>query len=243
MVHSRGKSSIWSMPSNPTFRAYLPSFGRRKNRPLGAQKQGLMEELLPRITVALPETGNISLEEIFSGKKEVWVEIGFGGGEHLAHQAGLHPDIGFIGCEPFIDGVASLLRHINAQDLSNVRLFTDDARLLLEKLPPSSINKIFILYPDPWPKTRHHKRRIVSAATLALLARILKPGAELQLASDHADYVTWMLEHLIVCDDFVWTAKSKDDWEKPPINWLSTRYEQKTMKEGRKPTYLRFIRK
>jgi tRNA (guanine-N7-)-methyltransferase len=222
---------------------YLHSFGRRKNRPLAAGKQNLMDTLYPALRVALPERGELSMEQMFPESRLRWLEIGFGGGEHMVHQAVLHPDIGIIGCEPFINGMASALRHIEERGCKNIRLWGDDARLLLEKLPDASLDKVFILYPDPWPKSRHHKRRLVSAATLEMLARVLKSGAVLQLASDHADYVVWMLEHLEACPEFFWTAQRASDWEQPPQDWIPTRYEQKTRKEGRSPTYLTYTRR
>lgn len=174
------------------------------------------------------------------GGKEYWLEIGFGGGEHLAHQAGLHPDIGIIGCEPYIPGIAGLLSYISEHKVGNVRVYTDDARHLMERLPDACLSRVFILYPDPWPKARHHKRRLVSKPTLDALSRVMKPGSLLRLATDDADYATWMLEQLLPHPDFTWTAKGCDDWLKPPADWISTRYEQKAL-AGR-PTYLEFKR-
>ncbi len=167
-----------------------------------------------------------------------WLEIGFGGGEHLAHQAALHPEIGIIGCEPYINGIAGLLKHIDDHKLHNIRIYSEDARLLMERLPDASLERVFILYPDPWPKARHHKRRLISTEFLNALARVMKPGAELRLATDHADYCAWMLEHLLSHSAFEWTAKICDDWLNPPPDWISTRYEQKAL-AGR-PTYLDF---
>lgn len=172
----------------------------------------------------------------------LWLEIGFGGGEHLAHQAMLHPNTAIIGCEPYINGIGDLLKKIEAEKLENIRVFTEDARLLIEKLPGACLDKVFILYPDPWPKARHHKRRLIAGPFLDMLARVMKPGATLQLATDWADYATWMLEQLLPHPSFAWTAKTCDDWLNPPADWLSTRYEQKALREKRTPTYLSFLR-
>ena len=195
-------------------------------------KQGLFDELLPKLDVA------DWLEKL---PNPLWLEIGFGGGEHLAHQASLNPGVGIIGCEPYINGIAGLLKHIDDEKLSNIRVFTEDARLLIEQLPDASLERVFILYPDPWPKVRHHKRRLVSTETLNSLARVMKSGGELRLATDHADYCTWMLERLLPHPAFTWQAKSCDDWLKPWADWIPTRYEQKRL--AGMPTYLTFVRK
>jgi len=231
-----------------------------------------MESLLPELELALGDVemwgcGDVQkmAASLFphipkSSHPHIFLEIGFGAGEHLAHQAALHPDVGIIGCEPYINGVASLLQKLavgsrqlaekkedcklqtaNCQ-LSNVRIYQGDARLLIEKLPNHSIDKIFINYPDPWPKARHHKRRLISMEFLDALARVMKPGAELRLATDDEDYGTWMLEHLLSHPAFQWTAKTCDDWLNPWRDWISTRYEQKALKAGRGATYLSFER-
>lgn len=210
-----------------------------------------MDTLLPRIKLSLDDMemwrdgvmGNIftspSLHHSIT-PPPLWLEIGFGGGEHLAHQAALHPNIGMIGCEPYENGMADMLKHIDTHKLDNIRVFSDDARLLMEKLPEASIERVFILYPDPWPKSRHHKRRLVSTETLDMVARILKPGGLLRLATDHEGYATWILERLLAHNNFSWTANSCEDWLNPPSDWISTRYEQKAL-AGR-PTYLEFKR-
>jgi len=200
-----------------------------------------METLLPQLEIKLPETGMVEPSALFAQKKPIWFEIGYGGGEHLAHQAALHPEANFIGCETYVDGIASMLSHINEAKLNNIRLFTEDARLLMERLPDASLSRVFILYPDPWPKTRHHKRRIVSKEFLDDLARLMMNRAQLRLATDYADYATWMIERLLPHPAFEWTAKTCDDWLNPWTDWISTRYEQKAL--AGKPTYLTFIRK
>lgn len=202
-----------------------------------------MDNLLSELAIALPQKAPLQPHALFPGKKECWLEIGFGAGEHLAHQAALYPHAGIIGCEPYIHGIAWLLAHIRERALENIRIYVQDARFLIEALPDSSLDKVFILYPDPWPKTRQHKRRLVSHATLDQLARVMKKGAQLRLATDDAGYCTWMLEHLLSHHAFSWQAQNADDWLKPPPDWISTRYEQKALDAGRRPTYLQFIRK
>ena len=173
----------------------------------------------------------------------VWLEIGFGAGEHLAAQAEAHPAVGFIGCEVFENGVAKLLAEIEQHQLSNIRLFLDDARLLLAALSEASLARVFILFPDPWPKLRHHKRRIVSRTTLDALARVMIDGAELRLATDDRGYLAWMLEHTTRHPDFQWLARRPADWRNRPSDWPATRYEQKAIAAGRRPTFLCFRRR
>lgn len=175
--------------------------------------------------------------------ENVWLEIGFGAGEHLAEQAERHPEIGFIGCEAFEDGIVRLLGEVERRGLDNVRLFTDDARLLLAILPPASLGRVFVLFPDPWPKRRHHKRRLVAPATLDLLAAAMCEGTELRLATDDRDYLAWMLEHTTAHPDFVWLARRPADWRKQPEDWPATRYEAKARAAGRTPAFLRFMRR
>lgn len=219
----------------------LSSFGRRKGRRLRTTKQGLFDTLLPKLTLELPE-GGLDPAAIFADKS-VWLEIGFGGGEHLAHQASLHPEVGIIGCEPYMNGIAGLLKHIDDHKLTNIRIFGDDVRLLMERFPDASLSRAFILYPDPWPKVRHHKRRLVSAEFLTMLARVLKSGSELRLATDDPDYGVWMLERLLSHPDFIWQANDCENWLQAPTDWISTRYEQKALEAGRTPTYFNFKRK
>lgn len=221
-------------------RPWLVSYGRRKSRKLSPHKAELMDTLLPRIAIRLegdthhPENQPAALAQAHS---RIWVEIGFGGGEHLAEQAAAHPDVLVIGCEPYIDGVAKLLADVDARGLENVRVLSDDARMLLDALPEGSVERLFILFPDPWPKARHHKRRIVSQETLDSVARVLKQGGELRLATDHVDYAEWMLEHVLAHEDFIWQAQRHSDWKTAPEDWVQTRYEAKTRAEGREPVY------
>ncbi len=207
-----------------------------------------MDELLPRLLIDIQGVGGsgdrgvIDPAALFPRTPEsLHLEIGFGGGEHLAAQALAHPEVGFIGCEPFVNGVAHLLGLIEEHH-DNIRLWPDDARVLLGALPEACIERVFILFPDPWPKSRHHKRRLIQTALLAALARVMKPGAELRLATDHADYLTWMLERLLASPDFAWTARSASDWREPPPGWVRTQYQDWAEREGRAITWLVFRR-
>ena len=174
--------------------------------------------------------------------RALWLEIGFGGGEHLAAQAATHRDIGFLGVEPFVNGVAKLLRTAETLNLANVRILVDDARLLLDALPESSLERAFILFPDPWPKARHHKRRIVNPRTLAALARCVRAGGELRLATDDPDYARWMLAAALAEPRWTWTAERASDWREPPPDWTPTRYEAKARAAGRRPVWLTLVR-
>lgn len=219
-------------------------YGRRFGKKLGPTRQRRVDNLLPRLRVDPDACRNDpTLSSLFTTLPEdVWLEIGFGGGEHLAQQAANYTNIGFIGCEPFINGVASLLTDIDERGLENVRVFDDDARPLLDALPDASIGRIFILFADPWPKSRHLRRRFISEKNLQQFSRVLKDEAELRFASDHMGYVSWTLEHLLRHPDFDWPARSPKDWRDPPSDWVQTRYETKAIKRGDHPAYLRFIR-
>ncbi len=173
----------------------------------------------------------------------VWLEIGFGNGEHLAEQARRHPEVGFIGSEVFVNGIAALLRHIERLGLTNVRIFDDDARLLLTSLPEASITRAFLLFPDPWPKARHAKRRFVGPANLAILANLLADSAELRIATDDPGYTRWTLQHLSDRAEFSWLARRPSDWRDPPADWVETRYQRKAVAAGRRPIFLRFERR
>jgi tRNA (guanine-N7-)-methyltransferase len=203
-----------------------------------------MASVLPRIAACLPASGYLHPPSLFDGAPSaIWVEIGFGGGEHLAVQAERNPSIGFIGCEVFENGIAKLVSAVACRQLHNVRIFADDARLLIGVLPPASIGRVFILFPDPWPKHRHHKRRIVSRETLDRLALIMTDNSELRLATDDRDYLAWMLEHGTGHPDFEWTARRPEDWLERPQDWPPTRYEEKARAAGRIPAFLTFRRR
>jgi tRNA (guanine-N7-)-methyltransferase len=217
--------------------------GRRKGRPLRPGRQRLMGELLPKLAVDI-EALRRNPDALFPRpKRDFWLEIGFGGGEHLAWQAEHNPQVGFLGADIFENGVASLLRHLEERELKNVRVHKGDARDLLEALPDARLGRVFILFPDPWPKLRHHKRRLVTSERLDLLARVMRPGAELRLASDDPGYVTWMLELACAHPAFRWLASRAKDWRERPDDWPPTRYEEKALAAGRTPTYLRFERR
>jgi tRNA (guanine-N7-)-methyltransferase len=219
-------------------------YGRRRGRPLRVGQRERQEHLLPQLSFSLPEHEKFGPACLFpQSPRDIWLEIGFGGGEHLAEQAGRHPDIGFIGCEVFENGVAKLLSEVERRELANIRIFADDVRPLLAALPPRSIARVFILFPDPWPKARHHKRRLVAPVTLDRLAEIMTDGAELRLATDDPGYQSWMLEHATSHPAFAWSAQRPGDWRDRPDDWPATRYEEKARKAGRTPIFLRFKRR
>jgi tRNA (guanine-N7-)-methyltransferase len=178
-----------------------------------------------------------------SARSAIWLEIGFGGGEHLAQLAEQHPQTGFIGCEVFENGIVKLLAQVERRRLDNIRIFPDDARLIIAALPPASVDRVFILFPDPWPKRRQHKRRIVSRATLDGLAEIMSDGAELRLATDDGDYLCWILERVTAHPAFEWLARRPGDWRQRPPDWPPTRYEAKARAAGRSPAFLRVRRR
>lgn len=232
------------MDQSPEARRLIHTYGRRRGRRLRASQQALLTDILPKIAITVaPGATTLRPAMLFAPEvRAVWLEIGFGGGEHLAAQAAAHPDIGFIGCEPFVNGVVSLLAHVESRKLANVRIWQGDARPLVALLPDASIARAFILFPDPWPKLRHHKRRLVATPFLDMLARIMAPGAELRIATDDRDYLVWILERLTVHPAFRWCARRPVDWRERPADWPPTRYEQKAIAAGRKPAYLRFVR-
>lgn len=225
-------------------------FGRRKGKAIKPSRERLMEELLPRLTPVLPESGKMFDFNTLFGvlPTEVWLEVGFGGGEHLAAQSLAHPDVGFIGAEPFLNGVSSLLAHLNGSHenapqhagldekrTDNVRIWPDDVRMLFPFIPDGSFKRIFVLYPDPWPKSRHAERRFINQFNLKHLYRLLADDGELRVATDVADYVDWTLEQVAISDLF---TQINADISRAPADWVPTRYEQKGIRAGRKPAYL-----
>ena len=207
-------------------------------------QRDLVEKLLPEIEIDLENDKAFSLAALFADDgRQVWLEIGFGGGEHLAWQASRNPDIGLIGCEPYLTGVVKLLTKVRAAGLENVRLFRDDARLLVDCLPNKSLHRAFILFPDPWPKARHHKRRIVSDEVLGHLARALKDDAELRIATDDPGYLEWILWHLRGHPAFSWQVSSRADWRNRPEDWPATRYQEKAIMAGRDCAFLTYRRR
>jgi tRNA (guanine-N7-)-methyltransferase len=239
---ARSDTSVTDAPAASPPRRLL--YGRRRGRPLRSGRQSAMEGLLPRLSFDLPAFGELDPHSLFcEPQPPVWLEIGFGGGEHLAALAERHPDIGFIGCEVFENGIAKLLGEIERRHLGNVRLYIDDARLLLAALRPGSIARVLILFPDPWPKERHKKRRIVSREILDMLARDMTCGAELRLATDDPDYFASMLERVTGHPQFEWLARGPADWRERPADWPPTRYEEKARAAGRASQYLRARRR
>ncbi len=231
------------MPNRPDGAPIKPKrlYGRRKGHPLTAYQTGLMENLMPKLGVDV--SAPVDPAALFNKPtplNQLRLEIGFGGGEHLCHRAKTMPDWHFIGVEPFENGMAKCLAGIDRDGLGNVRLLMDDARFLLDQLPTASVDHIDLLYPDPWPKSRHNKRRFVNQGNLDEMARVLKPGGLFCFASDIPSYVDWTLDHLRRHKDFSWQADSAADWRTPYDGWISTRYEQKAIREGRTPHYLTF---
>ena len=196
-----------------------------------------MAELLPRLRFdprALPPD---------LAAAPLWLEIGFGGGEHLAWQAAAHPEVLLVGCEVYRNGIASLLGQVEARGFGNIRLWPEDARDLLDLLPDAAVQRLFLLFPDPWPKARHAERRFVGPGNLPALARVLAPRALLRVATDDPTYLGWILDHLPVHPDFRWRADGPADWRQRAADWPATRYEQKAIREGRTPVFLTFERR
>jgi tRNA (guanine-N7-)-methyltransferase len=220
-------------------------FGRRRGKKLRVGQQSLIDTLLPRLALTLPpEPAKIDLAQLFGGRLPsdgVWLEVGFGAGEHLVWQAEQNPGVGLIGCEPYLNGVARCLASIERAGVSNIRLFTDDARLVMGALPDQSLSRVFVLFPDPWPKLRHHKRRFVQRETLDRMAELMIAGAELRVATDDPSYLPWMVEHACTHPAFEWLAAGPADWRERPTDWPATRYEKKML--AGKPSFLRFRRR
>lgn len=219
-------------------------FGRRKGHKLRNHQADLIDNLLPRLALDIGSgAAPADLTELFKGEiTGVRIEIGFGGGEHLIAEAQAFPHIGFIGCEPYVNGMAKILTQIEALNIRNIRLHAGDAAELLAWAPPQSMARIDLIHPDPWPKRRHWKRRFVQDATIAAMARIIKPGCEFRFVSDIDDYCAWTLAHLLRSPDFLWTAERAIDWRQPWDGYTMTRYGRKAEREGRVATYLRFRR-
>lgn len=207
-------------------------FGRRSGKRLHDGQQAVYDAILPRLEIQLG-AGPLDPTVLFPDAQKFSLEIGYGGGEHLALEALRHPQTGYIGCEVFTGGIGKMVQAIAEQRLNNIGLFTDDALKLLVKLPDASLDEVFLLYPDPWPKTRHHKRRFVSPTTLAELARVLRPGGIFYFASDIEDYADWTLAHMLRTPQFIVQAAAPGSWHQPYPGWQATRYEQKARREGR----------
>ena len=253
MAASRGRRPIWPTSSSRILRELNDNLaptgsasalhGRRKGKKLRTYQAGLVEDLLPKLKIdvsAIPA----DIEALFGARPaQVCLEIGFGGGEHLAFQAERHPQTGFLGCEPFVNGAAKLLAAIDERSLANIRLHVGDAGELIDQLPAASLSLVYLLYPDPWPKRRQRKRRFVSDKMLVRLARTMQPGAELRFATDIDDYAGWVLARVLRSKDFAWMPADCADWLSPWPAWPGTRYEAKAMLQDRPRSYLTFRRR
>jgi len=218
-------------------------FGRRKGHKLRAHQADLIDHLLPHLALDIDAPAPQALGALFDPPVEaVRLEIGFGGGEHLIAEALAHPDTGFIGAEPYVNGMAKILARIEADNIANIRLYAGDAAALLAWAPPGSLARIDLIHPDPWPKRRHWKRRFVQDTMVGAMARVLRPGGEFRFVSDIDGYNAWTLAHLLRAPDFDWTAERADDWRKPWPDYTMTRYGRKAEREGRRANYLRFRR-
>ena len=240
--------------SDPTTLRRL--YGRGQGHGLTPRRRDVMDRLYPQLSLGLPELipgapppGRplqppvIMPDQLFAtAKSALWLEIGFGGGEHLLAQAQAYPDIGFIGCEPFLNGMARLLDSVEASGLRNIRVHRGDALDVLEALPAASLGRVFLLHPDPWPKTRHAKRRFINPGPLDRLAAKLEPGGELRIATDHPVYMEWSLMQMQLRTDFRWSADAPADWQCRPADWPATRYGQKAERAGKPIWYLRYRR-
>jgi tRNA (guanine-N7-)-methyltransferase len=231
-----------SSRNQPFSGADLRSFGRRRGRSLSQRQQRLLHSLLPSLALNLDRPAPADVCVLFHKVTEVWIEIGFGAGEHLIWQAEHHPHVGIIGCEPFQDGIVKVLSAIEQRVLENIRLYTDDARAVLRWLPKASIARAFILFPDPWPKKRQQKRRLISSAIFRLLAHVMRPGAQLKIATDVDGYARAILLAARLEADFAWTAQRPQDWRARPKDWPVTRYELKALGQRRRCYYLTFER-
>ncbi len=218
-------------------------FGRSKGKALRAAQAGRIETMLPALAIDVAALGAGPAALFLVPPAELMLEIGFGGGEHLAAMARAHPEFGYLGVEPFLNGVAKLLAAIEADKLANIRALRGDAREVLAALPDVSLDRVYLLYPDPWPKRRQRKRRIVDMEFLSEVARVLKPGCELRFATDIDDYAGWVLARIAQQDKLVWLAETAENWRQPWPEWHRTRYEEKALREGRVPGYFRFTKR
>jgi tRNA (guanine-N7-)-methyltransferase len=224
-------------PGDPTTLRRL--YGRAKGHKLRAGQAAQVEALLPQVSV--PESGELTAMALFGDDRPLELEIGFGGGEHLAGQAAARPHVGFIGAEPFLNGVVSALNHIRDEKLDNVRLHMGDALDVLDRVADASLDRVYLLHPDPWPKARHSKRRMVNPGPLDLIARKLKPGAEFRLGTDDPTYCRWSMMVMNRRRDFIWQAETPQDFLVRPADWPETRYERKARRQGHEVWYFRYL--
>lgn len=233
---------MFATPKNVLDRARLaPKFyGRRMGRPMSALRKTFLTQMLERFQIVLPEKPLASLNELIPDAQDFELEIGFGGGEHLVAQAVQNPANGYIGVEAFMNGVSSIMKQIDAQKISNIRVFPHDVRQLFPYFPSDSFQRVYVLFPDPWPKTKHHKRRLINKSFLKELYRLLQAGGELRIASDHADYVAWIQDHIAQIPEFKWINRATCDQR--PDDWCQTRYEEKALEKGIPCIYMRFAK-
>ncbi|QIG78997.1 tRNA (guanosine(46)-N7)-methyltransferase TrmB [Stakelama tenebrarum] len=215
-------------------------YGRRQGHKLRAGQAALVEELLPQVSV--PEEGPLDAQTLFGDARPLEFEIGFGSGEHLAGQAAMRPDHGFIGCEPFLNGVVGALGHVREENLANVRIHMGDALEVLERFPDASMERVYLLHPDPWPKARHAKRRMMNHGPMDIIAAKLKPGGEFRLGTDDPTYCRWSMMIMNARRDFAWQAESAGDFLNRPADWPETRYERKARRKGHEVWYFRWKR-
>ena len=214
-------------------------YGRRTGHKLRTGQAALVENRLPELTIP---AGQLDSRALFGDDRPLWLEIGFGRGEHMAAQAATNPHIGIIGAEPFLDGVVGALLEIESAGLTNIRLHNGDALEVIDRLPDASLDKVFLLHPDPWPKFRHAKRRFVNPGPLALLGRVLKPGGEFRIGTDHPVYCRWALAQMAQSTDFEWQVETPADWQHRPADWPQTRYEAKARAQGHEVWYFQYVR-
>ena len=216
-------------------------YGRRTGHKLHIGQAALVEDLLPQL--AVPGTGPLDAACLFGNDRPLWLEIGFGRGEHMAAQAAANPNVGIIGAEPFLDGVVGALLEVRDRGLTNIRLHNGDALDVLDRLPDASLDRVFLLHPDPWPKARHAKRRFANPGPLAIIARVLKPGGEFRLGTDHPVYCRWAMLQMAQSPDFDWLVESPVDFQVRPDDWPQTRYEAKARRLGHEVWYFRYRRR
>jgi tRNA (guanine-N7-)-methyltransferase len=215
-------------------------YGRSRGKALRKGQKRLLAEALPLFSIA---PNDLAEGRVFTQKPgEVWLEIGFGAGEHLVEQAKANPDVGILGCEPFLNGIVAALASLKREDVSNVRLRHGDAQAVIEAVPDAFFSRVFVLYPDPWPKRRHNKRRLIAQGVIDALARVMRKGAELRFATDIDDYAGWTLARFLASQHFRWAAAQADEWRRPWPEWRPTRYEAKARSENRRSVYLTFVR-
>ncbi len=207
---------------------YIQSFGRRRGRPLGSLKGELLDNMLPEYEL---DIDNLTING------ETWLEIGCGSGEHVAGQAEINPNVRFIAAEPYLPGVASLLKHITDRQLYNIKIWTDDVRFMLPKIADNLLSRVYILFPDPWPKPRHHKRRLISSDMLMLIASKLKNDGKLIIATDHADYANWIMFHIAKSDKLKLQVANYEELRQQPKGWIKTKYQQKAEEQGIQPFF------